>query len=188
MRLFIGIALAPETVNSLANVRQQFEPSAGADLRWSLPETWHVTLQFLGQTSEEQQACVIEKLRTIRAAQVPVRIHGLGFFERAGVFWAGVALTPELLALQQFVTAAMRNCGFVPEERAYSPHITFARTKGRAGAKALAPLQKAVEQTTIDLTAEFTAAEFMLYESIPGPQGSRYEVRERFRLITPARE
>ena len=153
MRLFIGIALAPEIVHALAEVRPQFESSAGADLRWSLPETWHVTLQFLGQTGDEQRACVVEKLGTIRAAQVPVRIQDLGFFERVGVFWAGVMLTPELLALQQFVTAAMRNCGFVPEERAYSPHITLARTRGRAGAKALGPLKKAVEAAKIDLSA-----------------------------------
>ena len=128
MRLFMGIALAPETVNSLADVRLRFE-SPATDLRWSSPETWHVTLQFLGQTGDEQQACVLEKLSADRAAQVPVRIQGLGFFERAGVFWARVALTPELLALQQFVTAATRNCGFAPEARAWNPHITLARTK-----------------------------------------------------------
>jgi 2'-5' RNA ligase len=186
MRLFVGIALASGTVNLLADVRLRFE-SPAADLRWPSPETWHVTLQFLGQTGDEQQACVVEKLRTIRAAQVPVRIQGLGFFERAGVFWAGVALTPELLALQQFVTAAMRNCGFIPEVRAWNPHITLARVKGRSGTKALAPLKKAVERTKIDLDAEFAAEEFLLYESIPGPEGSRYEVRERFPLITPAR-
>ena len=28
----------------------------------------------------------------------------------------------------------------------------------------------------------FTANEFLLYESFPGPGGSRYEVRERFAL------
>jgi 2'-5' RNA ligase len=185
MRLFIGIALAPNEVNALADVRLRFE-SPAADLRWSSPETWHVTLQFLGQAREEQTACVRRKLRTIHAAEVPIRIGGLGFFERAGVFWAGVVLTPELLALQQFVTAAMRNCGFVPEARAYSPHITLARTKGRAGATALVPLQKAVQRAKIDFSAEFTAEEFLLYESVPGPEGSKYEVRDRFPLITPA--
>ena len=187
MRLFIGIALAPEAVTALADVRTQFESST-FDLRWSSPETWHVTLQFLGQTDEQQHSCVLENLSTIRAARVQVRIQGLGFFERAGVFWAGVALTSELLALQQFVTAAMRNCGYVPEARAYSPHITLARTKGRTGSRTLTPLKKAVERAKIDLNAEFTAEEFLLYESIPGPQGSRYEVRERFPLFTPARE
>jgi RNA 2',3'-cyclic 3'-phosphodiesterase len=183
MRLFIGIALAPEAVDALAKVRSQFEAGAG-QVRWSAPNARHITLQFLGQVSEEGTVCVVEKLRGVRATHVPVRMEGLGFFQRAGIFWAGVALTPELLALQQFVTAAMRNCGFSPEERAYHPHITLARAKGRNNVRALAPLQKAVEGAKLEIETEFTAEEFLLYESLPGPEGSRYEVRARFPLVT----
>ncbi|MGC2581662.1 MAG: RNA 2',3'-cyclic phosphodiesterase, partial [Acidobacteriaceae bacterium] len=105
MRLFIGIALTEEATAALRAVRERLErlSSGESELRWSAPESWHVTLQFLGQTSDEQARCVVENLGTVRAERVPVRIEGLGFFERAGVFWAGVALTPELLALQQKV-------------------------------------------------------------------------------------
>ncbi|MGA9982671.1 MAG: RNA 2',3'-cyclic phosphodiesterase, partial [Acidobacteriaceae bacterium] len=119
MRLFIGIALSPEASDALRSVRIRFEPGS-ADLRWSQPESWHVTLQFLGSTTEAQFACVQEKLAAVKAAKVPVRIAGVGFFERTGIFWAGVELTRELLVLQQWVTAATRPCGFVPEERAYN--------------------------------------------------------------------
>jgi 2'-5' RNA ligase len=181
MRLFIGFSLPSQAVEALLRVQQQFAPSA-SELRWSEPEGWHVTLQFLGQVNEERAACVPEQLRTVKAARVPVRIEGLGFFERAGVFWAGITLTPELLALQQFVTGSMRNCGFVPEARAYNPHITLARARGRAGPKALAPLRQAIDKSRINLRAEFVSTEFLLYESFPGPEGSRYEIRERFAL------
>jgi 2'-5' RNA ligase len=185
MRLFIGIALTPEAEGALRGVREKFAAEEDG-LRWSAPESWHVTLQFLGAASEEQAACVVQKLAGVRAARVPVRIAGLGFFEQAGVFWAGVSLTAELLALQQSVIAATRACGFVPEARGYNPHITLARVtraKGRGGAGALAPLKKAVERSTVDLSAEFTAEEFVLYESFPGAEGSRYEARGRFGLV-----
>ncbi|MGA8528172.1 MAG: RNA 2',3'-cyclic phosphodiesterase [Acidobacteriaceae bacterium] len=198
MRLFIGIALAEEAKNALLGVRERLGPcsSGESELRWPSPESWHVTLQFLGSASDEQAACVMEKLGTVRAARVPLRLEDLGFFERAGVFWAGVALTPELLVLQQKVVAATRRCGFVPEERAYRPHITLARAKGRAGGRALAPLHKAVERAypvrkvRADkdgapggwVGPEFEAGEFVLYESFPGPEGSRYEVRGRWGL------
>ena len=181
MRLFVGIALAAEASDALNSVRERFEPGS-ADLRWSQPESWHVTLQFLGASSEEQAACVAEKLAALRAARVPVRMARLGFFERAGVFWAGVELTRELLALQQWVTAATRLCGFMQEERAYNPHITLARSKGRNSGRALVPLKKAVERSKVGLEAQFIASEFLLYESFPGPEGSRYEVRARFGL------
>lgn len=181
MRLFIGIPMSLETMKTLSQVREQCEATT-TGLRWSAAESWHVTLQFLGQASDEQADCVLERLRTIEAVPVPVRIGGLGFFERAGVFWAGVALTPELLALEQKVVAATRQCGFMPEERAYNPHVTLARAKGRGGAGAVAPLKRAVERGKTEIKAAFTAGEFVLYESIPGPEGSRYEVRGRFAL------
>jgi len=182
MRLFIGIALAQEAAEALARVRAQFETGSGADVRWSAPSGWHVTLQFLGSMDEQREKCVVDKLTAVRAATVPVLIEGLGFFERAGIFWAGLAPAPELLALQQFVTAAMRNCGFVPEARPYSPHITLARMKGHTGTKALRWLKQAVAKSKADLRAEFVADEFLLYESLPGPEGTRYEVRQRFAL------
>jgi 2'-5' RNA ligase len=190
MRLFIGIALSEGAKEALLAVRERLErlSSSKSELRWSAPESWHVTLQFLGQTDDDRARCVVEKLGALRAEPVPVRLEGLGFYERAGVFWAGVALTSELVALQQKVVAATRGCGFVPEDRAYRPHITLARVKGRAGTRALAPLRKLVEKNRMDVRAEFVATEYVLYESFPGPEGSRYEVRESWELGAGSRE
>lgn len=184
MRLFIGIALADEARAALLHVCQRIRgvSSSESELRWSAPESWHVTLQFLGQVNDERARCVVEKLGTVRADPVPVRIDGLGFFERPGVFWAGVALTPELLALQQRVMAAMRACGFVPEDRTYRPHITLARAKGHRGATALAPLKKTIGKDPLNVQADFVAAEFVLYESVAGAEGPRYEVKRVWSL------
>lgn len=184
MRLFIGIALDERATAMLRGVRERFA-AAGGEVRWAAEETWHVTLQFLGEASAEQTACVVERLRRIEADRVPVRIEGLGFFERAGIFFADVPVSAELLALQQKVTAATRGCGFVPEARAYHPHITLAKAKGRK-TKAMSPLYKAVEKEKFAPKSEFVAEEFLLYESFPGPEGSRYEVRERFGLKNSA--
>jgi 2'-5' RNA ligase len=182
MRLFIGIALPAEVSDALQGIRQRFEPHAGSGLRWSARDDWHITIQFLGSVADDRLDCVRGGLRLIRAVRVPLRIADLGFFERAGVFWAGVLLTRELLALQQSVTAAMRPCGFIPEDRPYHPHITLARAQGRSGTRALAPLRNALEQSPPQLRVEFVAEEFLLYESLPGPEGSRYEVRATFPL------
>ncbi|MGA9985239.1 MAG: hypothetical protein WBP95_17310, partial [Acidobacteriaceae bacterium] len=65
---------------------------------------------------------------------------------------------------------------------AYNPHITLARTRGRNGSRALGPLKKEVERSKVGLDTRFTADEFLLYESFPGPEGSRYEVKARFGL------
>lgn len=181
MRLFVAVALEGEAAAALEKVRLGLA-TGREGLRWSRPEDRHITLQFLGEVARERAVCVTEALAAVRSPEIPVRIAGVGFFLRAGVFWAGVEPVAELLALQQRVTAATRACGFVAEPRPYHPHITLARSRGRQGAGALAALQDAVERGRTRLAAECIAREFALYESFPGPEGSRYEVRAQFSL------
>lgn len=145
-------------------------------LRWSAPESWHVTLQFLGNVSASQNDCLLNALRPVRRAPVSIRLGELGFFERVGIFHVAIDLNAELEALQREVTAATQPCGFEPEERAYRPHITLARNRGRTNAiRALKHRIRTAPQFTT-----FTAREFLLYESFLQPGGSRYEVRQRF--------
>lgn len=128
MRLFLGIPMDPAVTAELARISARLRtPSDG--LRWSAPESWHITLQFLGATTPEQYACLVSQLRLLRIAPVSIRLEGLGFFDRTGIFYAGVLTTLELLNLQLAVTTATSRCGFVRESRPYHPHITLARAK-----------------------------------------------------------
>jgi 2'-5' RNA ligase len=169
--------MAPAVVEQLAAVRAGLE-RPGDGLRWSAPESWHVTLQFLGAASREQYDCVVARLAALGAEPVPVQLEGSGFFDRAGVFYVGVKVSPELEALQKAVVAATSGCGFEAEDRPYHPHITLARNRGREdGIRGLKP-----RAGTAPEFAGFVAREFLIYESIPGPGGSRYEDRARFGL------
>lgn len=177
MRLFVGIALEDGVAERLKRLTGALR-RADDGLRWSAPEAWHVTLQFLGGATEAQYACLAERLRTVEAGPVTVRLSGTGTFERAGVFFAEVEVSPELTALAQDVAAATARCGFVPEERPYHPHITLARRRDAQGAKRLRELGR----VPAELQAGFVAQEFLLYESRPAAGGSEYIVRERFSL------
>ncbi|MDE3187786.1 MAG: RNA 2',3'-cyclic phosphodiesterase [Acidobacteriota bacterium] len=179
MRLFIGIPLATVTSDELAAISARLR-SAADGLRWPAPESWHITLQFLGHARAEQCATVIARLGEVRRPPVPIHLEGLSFFDRAGVFFIGVRLVPELLSLQENVTAATKLCGFVPEARPYEPHITLARSKDQR--KGLLAIEARIRHQP-RLTS-FMAEEFLLYESFPGASGSRYEVRARFALST----
>lgn len=179
MRLFVGIALPAEVIDALEALSCSLRAD-GDGLRWSSPETWHITLQFLGETSPERFASVVERLGEIRAAQVPVLLKGTGNFERAGIFWAGVKVSPELEELQRQVVAATAQCGVESDDRAYSPHVTLARAKGDGRAVALRRLQRRAQQDA-DFPA-FIAREFLLYESHLGPRGATHEIRQRFAL------
>jgi len=175
MRLFIGIPLTAAVIDELRTASSRLRSADG--LRWTAPESWHVTLQFLGNTNLEQYECVVERLRSLHSPSIPICLEELGCFERAGILIASVRLTPELLSLQERVTAATQPCGFVPETRPFQPHITLARSKGRPN---LGQLKTKIRRPA-NFT-RFTACEFLLYESFLGPTGSRYEIRERFPL------
>jgi RNA 2',3'-cyclic 3'-phosphodiesterase len=178
VRLFLGIPLAGAVLAELTTLSKRLRSTP--DLRWSAPESWHITLQFLGSVSDEQYGCLIERLAGLRSAPVPVRLGGLGVFDRAGIFYAGVELTPQLDALQSRVVAATAPCGFEPESRPYHPHITLARGKGPKCAR---ELHTFLEHTpSRPKFSRFTAMEFLLYESHLSSAGSTYEVRQRFQL------
>lgn len=179
MRLFIGIPLAAAVIDELSKVSMRLR-SSGDGLRWTARESWHITVQFLGNTSPEQHECVVVQMHKLRLWPVPIRLEELGCFERSGVFFAGVRVSPELLLLQQRVTAATALCGFATESRPYQPHITLARCKGSGQRQGLREL-KARTQHQPGFTS-FIAGEFVLYESFLAAGGSRYEIRERFAL------
>jgi 2'-5' RNA ligase len=202
MRLFVGIALADMVVRELESVVARLRPSGGG-LRWSEPDSWHITLQFLGNTTPEQYPCLKEQLGKVRSAPVPVQLGSLGCFERAGVFFADVAVTPGLAALAECVVAATSRCGFAAETRPFHPHITLARKTGNKGPrdqgnKKINPpgqgnsagrggtLRELVARAGAVLPfSRFTVREFLLYESHLGVDRARYEVRGRFPLISP---
>lgn len=186
MRLFVGIPLADAVARELAAMVARLrspaldrKPPVGG-LRWTAPESWHITLQFLGEATPEQYECLVARLGEVRGVPVTVQLGELGFFDRAGVFLADVVVAPGLVALQQFVVAATSKCGFVAETRPFHPHITLARAKGHGRGTDLRDLRgKILSQPSF---TRFTAHEFVLYESHLGSAGAQYEVKARFGL------
>ena len=189
MRLFTGIALAVSVVRELksatARLRSSDGPASGA-LRWTTPDSWHITLQFLGNATPDQFACLTAQLATVRSTPVPVELGALGCFDRAGVFFADVTATPALAMLAQRVVAATARCGFVAESRPFHPHITLARAKGQGRGAGLRALADGIRNQ--QPFSRFTAREFLLYESHLSSGGAEYQVRSRFPLTGPGSE
>jgi 2'-5' RNA ligase len=180
MRLFIGIPLAAEVMDRLESLSHSLR-SDGDRLRWMPAESWHITLQFLGETSEERYACLVARLREVAAMPPSIQVGGLGVFDRAGVFFAEVHVAPDLGRLQRNVIAATAKCGCAAEERPFHPHITLARAKGNDRTHALRKLKNSAKPNVE--FPPFTATEFLLYEAFLDPRGSRYEVREHFPIV-----
>jgi 2'-5' RNA ligase len=176
MRLFVGIPLAEVVRGELSALTARLK-SKNDGLRWTAPQSWHITLEFLGNTGPEQYECVAARLGELHLPPVPIALEKVDLFARSGVLIVTVRVSPQLLQLRQRVSAAAGLCGFVPEKRPYQPHITLARSKER-GPELIMLKAKIQRQPAF---TSFVAGEFLLYESFL-EAGSRYEIRQSFPL------
>ncbi len=191
MRLFIALDIDAdirERITAFRNELRQLAP----DVRWVGPETFHVTLQFLGETKKLDE--VRNALEQVKSPPVQLAFRGVGFFPNSKaprVFWIGISSDENLQTLAAEVAIAMQPLGFESDASSFMPHLTLARSgSGRPRAvpsERSAPglLQVRAHLETL-LPPDFgtmTAHEFILYESHLSSAGPRYEKRERFPLV-----
>src|SRR5271169_4153882 len=91
MRLFIALDIDAGIRERITAFRDQMRQLA-PDVRWVSPETFHVTLQFLGETKKLDEIC--RALQTLQSPPVCLAFRGAGFFPNSKaprVFWIGIA-------------------------------------------------------------------------------------------------
>jgi len=136
MRLFIALHLPSQVQAALAqaqsSLRRELDSPA---LRWTRPESTHLTLLFLGDVAAGDVIAVAEKLRTACASfpAFELEISGAGCFphaRRPRVLWLG--LDGDLDALYVLAARVTTECGIFSERLAnkpFHPHLTLARIK-----------------------------------------------------------
>ena len=180
MRLFAALPLPPHAIERLTRLRLRLAaPTDG--LRWSTPEQWHITLQFYGDTEPERAHCLHKTLDTAALSAPEITLDSLGLFAAKGILFAAIAVSPTLDALHRSVVASGVPCGFVPEARPFRPHITLARSKGRAGDRTLRALALPA-LPPFGPPLRWRAGECLLLESTLNPEGASYTVQARIPL------
>lgn len=131
-RLFLAVALDGET-RSLVTAHLG---SHAADLpgRPVPPNNWHLTLRFLGWTTDVQRDRVLAALdEADLGGSFRIRLGGLGAFpkpRRATVLWIGVDAGVEpLTRLAEVCEDAAQGAGFKSEDRPYHAHLTVSRVR-----------------------------------------------------------
>ena len=167
MRLFVALDPPPETVQSLSTaLTDALSDAAPAELRWTPPEQWHLTLAFFGEVDESRVEELTERLRRV-AARTPaleLALRGAGSFGRS-VLWCGVhGDAPALRRLAARCTAAGRRTGIAMEERPFRAHLTLGRARRRG-----ADLRGLVASLSSYAGRPWTARELRLVRSRLGP-------------------
>jgi 2'-5' RNA ligase len=174
-RLFVAIR-PPEDIRDLLIDAMDESP----EFRWQDDAQLHLTLRFVGEVERPLADDLASALARIRAAPFELRINGVGRFDQrnSGALWAGVEPKAPVAALAAKVERACQSVGLEPERRAFHPHVTLARWKGRRTREVHDFLER-----TRDLSSDpFAVDRFILFESRLSRHGAHYEPTATYRL------
>jgi 2'-5' RNA ligase len=174
-RLFVAIR-PPEPIRDLLIDAMDDSP----DFRWQDDEQLHLTLRFVGEVERTVAEDLAAALGRIRARPFEIRLKGVGRFDQrnSGALWAGVEPKAPLAALAAKIERVCVTVGLEPERRAFHPHITLARWKGRRSREA----EEFVARRRGLASEPFAVEEFTLFESRLSRHGAHYEPVASFPL------
>jgi RNA 2',3'-cyclic 3'-phosphodiesterase len=178
LRLFVAVNLPDQVKHRLGSILEELR-AFDLPIRWVDQDSLHITLKFLGEVKEPTDQVIKQALDVAVAGlnSFDVAIGGFGVFPsatRARVFWLGVQPSSDLTMLQERVETELGPLGFDREKRAFSPHITLGRAKGRTSTIARADVDRIAAKVGYNANVRAAAADLM--RSHLSPQGARYEL------------
>ncbi|HET9457389.1 MAG TPA: RNA 2',3'-cyclic phosphodiesterase [Candidatus Limnocylindrales bacterium] len=180
-RLFVAVPIPTATRDEIAAVVEEVRAAADPavrDVRWVRLEGLHLTLRFLGPTTDDRLSGVVAAVdRTAEeTAPFPIEIGGAGAFPSIGrprILWFGVLRGyEELAAAAARLDDGLAARGWPREDRPFRAHLTLARSDGvRAGPQVAERLVAAAES----LRTSFVARSVVVLETVAGRGPARYE-------------
>ena len=134
IRTFVSVSVPKEIVNIQSMLKSTVEPK-GVKVRWVMNGKMHLTLKFLGNTTQGSIDNLNEALfNAVKSAKViNLSISGTGAFPvkgRSNVLWLGIkGDIDELKQLTVNINNSLEPLGFITEKRDFLPHVTIARIK-----------------------------------------------------------
>jgi 2'-5' RNA ligase len=175
-RLFVAIRPPEPIRNLLIDAMDD-----GADFRWQSEDQLHLTLRFIGEVDRPVAQDLADALVHIRVPAFDLRISGIGRFEQrsAGALWASVEPRDPVAALAAKVERVCQQTGLKAERRAFHPHITLARWKGRRSHE----VARFLDRSRGLSSPAFRTSEFVLFESRLSRHGAHYEEIATYPLV-----
>jgi RNA 2',3'-cyclic 3'-phosphodiesterase len=176
VRVFLAVPSEPMWVDSARGLVERLR-AAFPRASWTRPESWHLTLQFLGEIEPVAARRYAEGVESAAFATVPgeiqagpavvfpeerrPRVLGVGFAPSAGV--------ESLTGLAVAAREAWVPLGGKTETRPFHPHVTFARLREPWPAAAVDDYRREVEAWRFPA---WLARSCVLFESRLDPAGA----------------
>ena len=125
-RLFTALEIPRDAALSLSLLRGGL-PGA----RWIDVENYHLTLRFFGDIEGHMADEIANALDRVDRPSFQLTLTGVGAFggKKPHAAWAGVAPSPDLVALQGEIDRICQRLGLPADARKFSPHVTLARLR-----------------------------------------------------------
>lgn len=134
IRSFIAFDVNDESVRKRMADMQSLLVGTRANLKLVKPQNIHVTLRFLGNITPNMVERIFEEMNRVQFKPFDVKISGLGAFPHLRyprVVWTGITEgADQLRDVFSQLEPRLRNLGFAPDTKGFSPHLTIARVKG----------------------------------------------------------
>ena len=187
MRLFIAIELSEPVRRHLDSLVTALELSGeGGELptvSWIKRENWHITLKFLGEVEENRVSELSRAFSQVAVEPIRLSVDRMVYFPKRGpvrVIAAGLGEdVGRLSQLQRSIEIISEQIGFPSEDREYTPHVTFGRSRTGERGNDWISLRNTRLESKFPGPA-FIAESFALMRSELASTGSKYEVLQRF--------
>lgn len=132
IRSFIAFEI-PNNIKEKISLLQTNLSKKIKDVRWVKSSGIHLTIKFLGNIQENKINLICEKISSVMIKYPPfeVIIKEIGCFpnfRKPRVIWLGLEEKRNyLLQISNEIETELKQIGFPPEDREFSPHLTLGR-------------------------------------------------------------
>ncbi len=181
IRSFIAFDLDNDAVLRKITDVQNLLIKTGANLKLVKPENVHITMRFLGNITPPMVDKIFEEMKKVQFIPFDVKIQGIGVFPHLRyprVVWVGITEgADQMRSIFSQLEPRLRELGFAPDSKGFSPHLTIARVKsGRNKAE----LVKCISENANSEFGVIRAECLRLKRSNLTPKGPVYSTLKEF--------
>jgi RNA 2',3'-cyclic 3'-phosphodiesterase len=176
VRSFVAIPSDPMWVESTRGLLERLRNSL-PEASWTRPESWHLTLRFLGEVPSEALLRFSSAVEPIAANTVPgeIQSEGAAVFPARGparVLGVGFARSEILDGISRLAETAEKEARLIGAEdirRPFHPHVTLGRIRRPWPPEAVESFRREVASWSFPV---WQARACVLFESLLAPEGA----------------
>lgn len=185
LRLFLAIDIDNNLKEKIILVKEQLEQIL-PQIKWTKPDTWHLTIKFLGET-KKNKVDEIKKLCkdiAIKYSSFDIILKNISAFPNLRmprVIFIDTEIPKELEKIFEEIEDKLSVLGFKKEDRKFHPHLTLARLKDiKPFLKDNEKIIEKIGEIGRKIHFSMIAKEIVLYQSILSSKGPTYTKIETF--------